>query len=212
MLSFGKLCRRILRKFKSNITYIVLFDFQAQVSLDHDYCTPGNKANKRHRWNSSTPQVKEVPQQPQRPKWTTVPNNDQPKQIPSSQSVLSNINKVASTPIVIAASSASRPMVRVVRGGAASVNRYLPGVTPTPIRVAAPTPTPLTIHNPATTTTSIASSIVKSSPSQQQQQLRGENDPKKDSGLESGEVSDASEGLHPGALIKNSFKFLKRSS
>ena len=187
------------------------FDFQAQVSLDHDYCTSGNKANKRHRWNSSTPQVKEVQQQPQRPKWTTVTNND-PKQTPTSHSVLSNINKVASTPIVIAASSASRPMVRVVRGGAASVNRYLPGVTPTPIRVAAPTLTPLTIHNSTTTTASSASPLVKSSPSQQQQQLRGENDPKKDSGLESGEVSDASEGLHPGALILNSFKFLKRSS
>ena len=114
---------------------------------------------------------------------------------------------------MIAASSASRPMVRVVRGGAASVNRYLPGVTPTPIRVAAPTLTPLTIHNSATTTTaSSASPVVKSSPSQQHQQLRGENDPKKDSGLESGEVSDASEGLHPGALIINSLKFLKRSS
>lgn len=184
--------------------------------MDHDYCTSGNKANKRHRWNSSTPQVKEVPQQPQRPKWTTVTHNDQPKQTPTSHTVLSNINKVVSTPIVIAASSASRPMVRVVRGGAASVNRYHPGVTPTPIRVAAPTPTPLTIHNSATTASS-ASPAVKTSPSQQQlqqqqQQLRGENDPKKDSGLESGEVSDASEGLHPGALIINSFKFAKRYS
>ncbi len=33
-------------------------------------------------------------------------------------------------------------------------------------------------------------------------QLRGENDPKKDSGLESGEVSDASEGVQVSTVIK----------
>jgi hypothetical protein len=38
-------------------------------------------------------------------------------------------------------------------------------------------------------------------------QLRGENDPKKDSGLESGEVSDASEGVQVSTVIK---LFLRR--
>ena len=109
---------------------------------------------------------------------------------------LLNVNKAASSPIVIATSATSRPVVRVVTSGH-TVNRYHTGVSPSPIRVTGPTPTPLTLHTGSSSTVSVA---LRSPPtSQQHVQLRGsgENDPKKDSGLESGEVSDASEGLHP---------------
>jgi hypothetical protein len=80
------------------------FLFQAQVSLDHDYCSSGNKANKRQRWNNPTPQMSKDLQhrqqsqtphvnkdqrwnnhtapmskdlQQQRQKWSMVPNGDQ---------------------------------------------------------------------------------------------------------------------------------------
>jgi len=176
--------------------YNLFLFFQAQVSLDHDYCSSGNKANKRHRWTNPTPPVKEV--QPQKPRWTTVPNPDQSKHASSS---LLSVNKVSPSPIVIAtsASSSPRPVVRVVTGGGAAVNRYHSGVSPSPIRIAGPTPTPLTLQN-SSNSVSILSTVGRATTASQPQiQLRGENDPKKDSGLESGEVSDASEGAQPGA-------------
>ena len=97
-----------------------------------------------------------------------------------------------SSPIVIATSATSspRPVVRVVTGATAAANRFHSGVSPSPIRISAPTPTPMTIQ-----TSSHISLLPKSATSARSPPLRGENDPKKDSGLESGEVSDASEGV-----------------
>ena len=98
----------------------------------------------------------------------------------------------SSSPIVIATSATSspRPVVRVVTGATAAANRFHSGVSPSPIRISAPTPTPMTIQ-----TSSHISLLPKSATSARSPPLRGENDPKKDSGLESGEVSDASEGV-----------------
>lgn len=161
------------------------------MSLDHDYCSSG-KSNKRHRWTNTVTSPPANPQLQQKPRWTTFPSTTATvpeTRVMSSASLLS-VSKVSPSPIVIATSATSspRPVVRVVNG--ATANRFHSGVSPSPIRISAPTPTPMTIQ-----TSSHISLLPKSATPARSPPLRGENDPKKDSGLESGEVSDASEGV-----------------
>ena len=133
----------------------------------------------------------------QKPRWTTLsnsPSSEAASKSVSSASLLS-VNKVSQSPIVIATSATSspRPVVRVVTG--ATANRFHSGVSPTPIRISAPTPTPMTIQS-SSNISLLQKSVVaptRSPPAQ----LRGAENEKKDSGLESGEVSDASEGVQP---------------
>ncbi len=92
---------------------------QAQVSLDHDYCSSGNKGSKRHRWTNPAATANQQLLQLQRPRWTTMSNapssattlETSAKNVSSSASLLS-VNKVSPSPIVIATSATSSPRCR----------------------------------------------------------------------------------------------------